>query len=144
MACVTSLTSAAVVAADRGVPSAATTTAANVNEVTPVVPVLTAMPPVGGKPGPKRRKPERLQGDRGDDSEPVRQVLRRLGVTPILAARGTEHGSGLGVFRWFVERTIAWLHSFGRLRRHLDRNTELQEAFLRLACALICLNFLIQ
>jgi transposase len=46
------------------------------------------------------------------------------------------------VFRWVVERTIAWLHTFGRLRRRLDRHTELQEALLQMACALICLNFL--
>jgi transposase len=126
----------------QGVPLAATVTAANVNEVTQVFQVLTDMPPVGGKPGPKRQKPERLQGDRGYDSEPVRQVLRWLGITPVLAARNTEHGSGLGVVRWFVERTISWLHSFGRLRPRLDRLTEIQEAFLRLACALICLRLL--
>jgi transposase len=126
----------------QGVPLAATVTAANVNEVTQVFPVLTAIPPVGGKPGPKRRKPKRLQGDRGFDSEPVRKELRRLGITPMLPARDTEPGSGLGVFRWFVERTISWLHTLGRLRRRLDRLTEIQEAFLRLACALICLWFL--
>lgn len=126
----------------QGVPLSATVTAANVNAVTQVFEVLTDMPPVGGKPGPKRQKPERLQGDRGSDSEPVRQWLRGLGITPILAARKTEHGSGLGVFRWFVERTISWLHAFGRLRRRLDRLTEIQEAFLRLACALIWLRFL--
>jgi transposase len=126
----------------RGIPLAATVTAANVNEVTQVFRVLGDLPPVGGKPGPERRKPRRLQGDRGSDSEPVRRRLRGLGITPILAARGTEPGSGLGVFRWFVERTIAWLHSFGRLRRRLDRHTGIQEAFLRLACALICLRFL--
>jgi transposase len=83
-----------------------------------------------------------LQGDRGYDSEPVRRILRWLGITPLLGKRNTEHGSGLGVYRWFVERTISWLHSFGRLRRRLDRLTEIQEAFLRLACALICLRFL--
>jgi hypothetical protein len=77
-----------------------------------------------------------LQGDRGYDSGPVRQLLRWLGITPVLAERNTEHGSGLGVFRWFVERSISWLHSFGRLRRRLDRLTEIQEAFLRLACSL--------
>ena len=126
----------------QGIPLAATVTAANVNEVTQVFQVLGAMPPVGGKPGPKRQKPQRLQGDRGYDSEPVRVLLRELGITPLLAARHTEHGSGLGVFRWFVERTISWLHSFGRLRRRLDRRTELQEAFLRLACGLICFRFL--
>jgi transposase len=125
-----------------GVPLSATVTAANVNEVTQVFRVLTGMEPVGGKPGPARQKPERLQGDRGYDSEPVRRLLRWLGITPVLARRGTEHGSGLGVFRWYVERTISWLHSFGRLRRRLDRLTGLQEAFLSLACALICLRFL--
>ena len=125
-----------------GIPLSATVTAANVNEVTQVFQVLTGMPPVGGKPGPKRQKPQRLQGDTGYDSGPVRQLLRWLGIVPVLAARGREHGSGLGVFRWFVERTISWLHQFGRLRRRLDRLTEVQDAFLRLACALICLRFL--
>jgi transposase len=127
----------------QGIPLAATVTAANVNEVTQVVNVLLSMPAVGGKPGPQREKPERLQGDAGYDSEPVRQLLRYLGITPVLAERRREHGSGLGVHRWFVERTIAWLHSFGRLRRRLDRCTELQEAFLQLACALICLRFVV-
>src|SRR5919108_742390 len=125
----------------QGVPLSATVTAANVPEVTQVFQVLTAMPPVGGKPGPARQKPERLQGDEAYHSGPVRWLLRWLGITPVLAQRGREHGSGLGVLRWYVERTISWLHAFGRLRRRLDRLTELQEAFLRLACALICLRF---
>jgi transposase len=126
----------------QGIPLSATVTAANVNEVTQALPVLTSMPPVGGKPGPKRQHPERLQGDRGYDSEPLRQILRWLGITPVLAARRTEHGSGLGVYRWFVERTFSWLHAFGRLRRRLDRLTEIQQAFLHIACSIICLRFL--
>jgi transposase len=126
----------------QGIPLAATVTAANVNEVTQVLPVLLDMPPVGGKPGPRRQKPKRLLGDTGYDSEPVRGLLRCLGITPLLGKRNREHGSGLGVLRWFVERTISWLHAFGRLRRRLDRLTEIQAAFLRLACAVICLRFL--
>jgi transposase len=126
----------------QGIPLSATVTAANVNEVTQVLDVLTSMPPVGGKPGPKRQKPDSLQGDRAYDSEPLRQLLRWLGINPIMAARNTENGNGLGVFRWFVERTISWLHALGRLRRRLDRLTDIQEAFLRLGCALICLRFL--
>jgi transposase len=126
----------------QGIPLTATVTAANVPEVTQVFQVLTSMTPVGGKPGPKRQRPEHLLGDRGYDSEPVRGLLRWLGIDPLLAARSTDNGSGLGVFRWFVERTISWLHQFGRLRRRLDRRTEIQEAFLRLGCALICLKFL--
>src|SRR3989442_1566314 len=125
----------------QGIPLTATVTAANVNEVTQVLQVLADMPPVGGKPGPPREKPERLQGDRGYDSEPVRQVLRWLGIVPVLAARYTAHGSGLGVFRWFVERTLSWLHAVGRLRRRLDRLTGVQEGFLPLACSILLLRF---
>src|SRR5579872_1052431 len=124
-----------------GIPLNATVTAANVNEVTQALDLLVTKPAVGGKPGPKRELPDRLQGDTGYDSEPLRELLRWLGITPVLAKRNREHGSGLGKLRWFVERTISWLHAFGRLRRRLDRLTELQEAFLRLACALICLRF---
>lgn len=125
-----------------GIPLAATVTAANVPDVVETFRVLSVMEPVGGKPGPKREKPDRLQGDRGYDSEPARQLLRWLGITPMLAARNTDHGSGLGVYRWVVERTIAWLHAFGRLRRRLDRQTEIQKAFLSLGCALICMRML--
>ena len=125
-----------------GIPLSATVTAANVNDVTQALPVLLNMPPVGGKPGPKRRKPKRLQGDRGYDCEPLRRILRWLGITPILAARRTQHGSRLGITRWFVERTISWLHAFGRLRRRLDRLTTIQKAFLQFACCIICLRFL--
>lgn len=126
----------------QGIPLNATVTAANVNEVTQVPGVLVNRPAVGGKPGPKRERPERLQGDGAYDSEPLRALLRWLGITPVLGKRNREHGSGLGKLRWFVERTISWLHSFGRLRRRLDRLTEAQEAFLQLACSLICLRFL--
>jgi transposase len=126
-----------------GLPLNATTTAANVNEVTQLLKVLVTMPPVGGKPGPDRRLPDRIQGDRGYDSGPLRVLLRWLGVTPVLAERYTEHGSGLGEDRWPVERTISWLHSFGRLRRRLDRRADIQEAFLRFGCALVCLGSLI-
>jgi len=31
--------------------------------------------------------------------------LRELRVEPVLAERGTVDGSGLGVFRWVVERS---------------------------------------
>ena len=126
----------------QGIPLNVTLTAANVNEVTEVLHVLTTMPPVGGKPGPDRELPDRIQGDRGYDSGPLCEILRWLGITPVIAARNTEHGSGLGVSRWFVERTNSWLHAFGRLRRRLDRLADVQEAFLRLASSLICLRFI--
>lgn len=52
--------------------------------------------------------------------------------------RTTELGSGSGESRRFVERTIAWVDALGRLRRRSDRHTEIQGAFLRIACVLTC------
>jgi transposase len=37
-----------------------------------------------------------------------------------------------------VERTFAWLHQFRRLPIRWERRPDLHEAFLSLACALIC------
>ena len=47
-----------------------------------------------------------------------------------------------GVHRWVVERTLAWLHQYRRLRIRSERRPELHEAFMILACALICWRFL--
>jgi hypothetical protein len=51
---------------------------------------------------------------------------------------GTEHGSGLGVHRWVVEQSIARLHWFRRLRTRWEIRDDIHEAFLSLACAIIC------
>jgi transposase len=56
----------------------------------------------------------------------------------VIARRQTEHGSGLGRKRWVVERTFAWLHNRRRLLIRTDRSDEIHEAFLALACCLIC------
>jgi transposase len=125
-----------------GVPLAATTTAANVPDVVPAVGVVDAIPPVRGKPGRPRRRPSSLYGDRGYDSDPLRDELRRRGIRPHIARRRTGNGSGLGVYRWVVERTLSWLHGFGRLRVRKDRTPEIHDAFLKLGCALICLRLL--
>jgi len=55
---------------------------------------------------------------------------------------GSPHGSGLGVFRWVVERTLAWLHRFRRLALRYERRADVHEAFLTLGCALITWRYL--
>jgi len=103
--------------------------------------LVDAMPAIGGRPGPPRRKPSSLQGDRGYDSERHRTELRQRGITPLLARRYQPHGSGLGRTRWVVERTLAWLHRFRRLNVRYERRPCVHEAFLTLACALVCWYF---
>ena len=97
-----------------GVPLAAILTGANAHDVTQLMPLVQAIPAVKGKRGRPRRRPGAVQGDRAYDSEPHPDHLCALRIEPILAKRGTEHGSGLGVHRWVVERTIAWLHPYRR------------------------------
>jgi transposase len=81
-------------------------------------------------------------GDRGYNAEAIRQGLRARYIVPWLARRNTEHGSGLGRWRWVVERTFAWLNQFRRLRVRYEKRADIHEAFLSLACALICWRFL--
>ena len=121
-----------------GVPLAGTLTGANANDITQLLALLEAVPPVRGKVGRPRRRPQRVQGDRAYDSNWHRQQLRGLGIEPILGRRRVPHGSGLGVTRWVVERTLAWLHQFKRLRVRYERQSELHEAFFTLGCAIIC------
>ena len=83
------------------------------------------------------RKPKILQGDRDYDSEPIRTLLRQRSITPELAKRRTAHGSGLSRTRWVVERSIAWLYSFRRLKMRYERLVVPHEAFLSLACSLL-------
>jgi hypothetical protein len=44
----------------------------------------------------------------------------------------------VGRQRWVVERTFAWLHNRRRLLIRTDRRDDIHEAFLALACCLIC------
>jgi transposase len=81
-------------------------------------------------------------GDRGYDAEAIRQGVRARHIVPMLAKRKTDHGSGLGRWRWVVERTFAWLNQFRRLRVRYEKRADIHEALLALACALLCWNAL--
>jgi transposase len=123
-----------------GIPLAVTITGANTPDVQQLLPLVVAIPAVGGKPGHPRSRPESLYADRAYDSEPARSILRWLGIKPFLARRRTGHGSGLGKIRWVVERTISWLHQQRRLRVRYERRKDIHKGFLVLTACLICFN----
>ncbi len=126
----------------QGIPLAATVTSANTPDVKELLEVVDQIPDVRGKRGRPRRRPDRAYGDRAYDSQPHREALRRRGITPHLARRNRGHGSGLGVYRWVVERFFSHLHRYRKLRLRTDWTLSAHDAFLKLACALICLNTL--
>jgi len=126
----------------QGIPLVAILTAANRNDITQLLPLVDAMPLVRGGIGHPIRKPRLIQGDRGYDSQRHRDELHRRGIAAELAKRRTPHGSGLGRTRWVVERTLAWLHRFRRLAVRYERRPCVHEAFLSLACSLVCWYYL--
>lgn len=122
-----------------GTPLAVSLTAGNRHDVTQLIPLLDAVPRFRGRRGPPRHRPKRLFADRGYDFDKYQRLIRKRGITPKIARRGTPHGSGLGKTRWGVERAFAWLHQFKRLRIRYEIRADLHQALLELACSIICL-----
>jgi transposase len=120
------------------VPLATILTGANRHDVTQLIPLLDAIPSIRGKVGAPLHVPQEVMGDRGYDSDPHRTQLSQRGIATKLARRNTEHGSGLGVFRYVVEQTIALLHQFRRLRTRFDKRADIHEPFMSLGCSVIC------
>jgi transposase len=127
----------------KGIPLAVRLTGANRHDVTQLIPLVDAIPAVRGRRGRPRRRPKRVQADRAYDSEEKRRALQQRKIKPVLARRRTEHGSGLGVYRWFVERTLSWEHQFRRLGIRWDRRPETHMAWMFLASSLICMSLLL-
>ena len=120
-----------------GIPLVIQMAPANCPDGRTLLPLVIEMPSVSGKVGRPKRKPDRVMTDKGYDDEALRMLLRWLGIEPVIPKRGSDD-RGLGKWRWFVERTISWLHQFRRLRIRWDRRPEVHQAFLSLAAAVIC------
>ena len=124
-----------------GIPLVVILTAANMHDVNELIPLVDAIPPVGGKRGRPRRKPERVQADTAHDSR-----------TTSGAASQTRHHSRhsrtqSGTWKWIgcssLGRTHAILGSinFDAYAFVGKRRDDIHEGFVELAESLICLYF---
>src|SRR5919198_282035 len=68
-----------------GIPLVAQLTAANCPDINALLPLVDALPSIGGRPRRRARPPGRIQGDRGYDSNRHRAELERRGIQPLLA-----------------------------------------------------------
>lgn len=122
----------------RGTPLKVITTAANVNDITQTLNLVDGIPPVAGRPGRPRRRPEAVLGDKAYDSKAVRLELRRRRILPVISLKGAPNIKGLGKLRYVVEQTFALLHQFKRLAIRWERRLELHDTLVSLGCSLIC------
>lgn len=120
-------------------------TAANVHDSRMVEPMLDAVVPVRtGRPGRPRCRPAKLHADKGYDYRRCRDACVVRGIQHRIARKGVESKHRLGPHRWKVERTFAWLARYRRLTIRYERLVAMHEAFLHLACALVCWNHVLR
>ncbi|MFF5158537.1 hypothetical protein ACFY3N_20340 [Streptomyces sp. NPDC000348] len=68
----------------------------------------------------------------------MRGELRRRCIQAVVSREDSPNTKGLGELGYVVEQTFALLHRFERLAVRWERRIELHEAFVSLACSLIC------
>lgn len=100
---------------------------------------------IAGKPGPPRTRLDVIAGDKGYDSEAVREEIQERGSEPLIAHRRDREGRYPATARGFdkkmyrrrnvVERLIGRLKDFRRIAMRFEK---LAESFL----AVILLGFI--
>jgi IS5 family transposase len=90
-----------------GLPLAVLVTGANLHDCKVFEELLDAVPPVKGRRGRPRKRPEKLHADKGYDFPFCRRALHRRQIKVRIARRGKDSSSRLGRRRWVIERTLA-------------------------------------
>jgi transposase len=122
-------------------PLAITHTAANCHESQVAIELVDKIPALPQSNGRRRHRPKALLADRAYDAEQkIRDPLRHRGIRPLIAQRNSDNGSGLGRFRYVVEACFEWLFQWRRLRVRYEKRDDIHDAFLSLACTMICFN----
>jgi transposase len=98
--------------------------------------------------GRPRQKPKRIIADRGYDSDPLRERMKKRGIDLIVPYRENrrqkqyQDGRKLRRYkrRWIVERTNSWLGQFRRLLVRHEHLLSVYQAFFYIACLWITLR----
>jgi transposase len=120
-----------------GVPLHLVSAPANVHDTHLLAPTLTGLTALGALPA---ELPVAL--DRGYDSRRTRTTLAALGFVGHIAHQPQGGPVPLGE-RWVVERTHAWMNSYGKVRRCTERDGAIVDFYLWLAAALVTVRLLI-
>lgn len=125
-----------------GIPLATLLSGANRHDSVVFEDLIDAIPPIKQANGRRRKRPAKLHADKGYDIPRCRRALTQRHIRVRIARKGIDSSQRLGRHRWVVERTLAWLNHFRRLRVRDERRADIHQAFLTLGCALICFKAL--
>ena len=112
--------------------------AANVNDVQALRPLILGIPAVRSRRGPRRRHPSKVRADKAYHSAGNLAWLRERSITPRIARPGVESSERLGRHRWKIERSISWLFGYRRLTVRYVHTGGHFLAFLGLAAVMTC------
>ncbi len=125
-----------------GLPVAVTVAGANRPDMRLVAETLDAI--VVERPAPSEEEPQHLLLDAGYDYTTVREDATARGYTAHIRPRREDRANAGSPDpakkprRWVVERLHSWLNRSRRLLVRWEKRTDTYEAFLHLACALLC------
>jgi putative transposase len=125
-----------------GLPMAIVVAGANVPDMKLAAPTLDAL--VVERPKPTAEQPQHLCLDAGYDYDLPRFAAEQRGYTAHIRPRGEDRANAGSTDplkkprRWVVERLHSWLNRSRRLLVRWEKLEHTYEAFLHLACALLC------
>lgn len=132
-----------------GIPLTTLIESAQESEYNLAVPTIAKME-VPVRPLHSKKRTKILVADKGYDATWLRESIKRLGPVPKIPKRREKgqteepkYNKRIALYykrRWIVERTISWFSWYRRLLVRWERDDQVYEAFLSLACILICLK----
>ena len=132
-----------------GIPLTLLTEAANISEFKLALQTIDSIS-VSSRPLHPKIRPDKLVADKGYDAKWLRTEIRTRGIKPYIPKRRKQGEQDEPQYnetlkemyktRWIVERTNAWLQNYRRITVRWDRFADSYEAFIDLACILICLR----
>jgi len=125
-----------------GLPLAIAIDGANTHDTRLVAPTLDDI--IIARPEPSEDAPQNLCLDAGYVGEKTEQVVKHHQYIAHIRPRGEDRAQARSLDptkkprRWVVERLHSWLNRSRRILVRWEKWTETYEAFLHLACALLC------
>ncbi len=101
-----------------GLPLVVAVSTANLHDSQVLIPLVSSIPAIRSRCGPRRRRPDTLRADKAYDQPDLRRFLRRRRISVRIARRGVESAERLaGTGGKWREPWPGWVDTAGR-RRH--------------------------